>query len=260
MTVPALQVSSLSFSYENSEVLTDINFLVEPGEYVTLIGPNGSGKSTLLKCLNRLLNTDSSNIKIFGRDIGLFTQKELAKTIGYVPQQQGELPAYTVEEFVLMGRYSFLKPFQSYSSMDTKITNDILQLTGIAHLKSRLIHQLSGGERQKVYIASALVQQPKILLLDEPTTHLDPNHNIEVQKLISRVCHDYQMTIIHVTHDLTHIQRFSQKVIALKQGRILFNGPTKEVLTPARLEKIFSAPFQFFYDQQTSYEVIVPRI
>ncbi len=255
----ALSVSDLSFSYTSKPVLHHLNFSILEGEYVTIIGPNGSGKSTLLKCLNRIVAADHSHIQIFGRELSSFPQKELARLIGYVPQHQGLLPAFTVEEFVTMGRYPYLDPLRSYSKEDHKIVDDVLRLTGIGEFKDRFLHQLSGGERQKVFIASALAQQPKILLLDEPTIHLDPQHNIEVQKLISKICCEYRMTIVHVTHDLTHIQTWSQKLIALQKGKIVFDGKPREILNQENLEKVFQTSFQFFKDEK-SQTVIIPKI
>ena len=260
MSNPAINVSQLSFSYSQTTVLNDVSFSVNEGEYLSIIGPNGSGKSTLLKCLNRIVSADFSKIRIFGRELSSFSQKELAKLVGYVPQHHGLITAYTVEEFVMMGRYPYLDPLRSYSSEDKKIVDDILHLTGLEEFKSRMMHQLSGGERQKVYIASSLAQQPKILLLDEPTIHLDPQHNIEVQKLISKICCEYRMTIIHVTHDLTHIQSWSQKLIALKKGKIVFSGIPQEILTAKNLEQVFEVPFQFFNDRESSQTIIIPRI
>ena len=256
----ALSVAQLSFSYSNHPVLRDINFSVNKGEYVSIIGPNGSGKSTLLKCLNRIVSVDSSAVKILGRELSSFTQKELAKVIGYVPQHQGEIMSFTVDEFVMMGRYPYLDPFKTYSREDRKIVDDILALTNLGPLKNRYVHQLSGGERQKVFIASSLAQQPKILLLDEPTIHLDPHHNIEIQKLISQICCEYQMTILHVTHDLTHIERWSQKLIALQGGEIVFCGMPAEILTLENLERVFQTPFQFFSDLESRQKIIVPKV
>lgn len=256
----ALFVAQLSFSYSHRSVLRDINFSVNTGEYVSIIGPNGSGKSTLLKCLNRIVPADSSTIKIFGRELSSFNQKELAKLIGYVPQHQGEIMPFTVDEFVMMGRYPYLDPFKTYSREDRKIVDDILNLTGLNQLKNRCLNHLSGGERQKVFIASSLAQQPKILLLDEPTIHLDPHHNIDIQKLISKICCEYQMTILHVTHDLTHIERWSQKLIALQAGKIVFCGVPAEILTPENLEGVFQTPFQFFSDLESRQKIIVPKV
>ncbi len=259
-SMEVLSVSQLSFSYSQHPVLRDIHFSVNKGEYVSIIGPNGSGKSTLLKCLNRLILPHSQTIKVLGRELSTYHQKDLAKIIGYVPQHQGEFLSFSVAEFVLMGRYPYLDPFQSYSKDDYQIVDNILTLTSLNQLKDRYVHQLSGGERQKVFLASALAQQPKILLLDEPTIHLDPHHNIEIQKLIANICKEFQMTILHVTHDLTYLERWSHKLIALQDGKILFCGKPSEILTPLNLEKVFQIPFAFFNDSQSQQKIIVPKV
>lgn len=254
----AVEVNNFSFAYNGTEILHDISLSVEPGEYLSIIGPNGAGKSTLLKCLNRIVLGGHGNIRIFGRDVNSYEQKELGCLAAYLPQIREYSFTYTVYDFVMMGRYPHLKPFERESREDVRIVDELLALTELSDLKDRYIHTLSGGERQKVYLAASLAQQPKILLLDEPTTHLDPRHQVEIQETISRISAERKITVLHVTHELNHIVSWSHKVAAIKEGRILFAGTPEEVITEQKLQQVFDAPFFFLKHPKTNKAIVVP--
>ena len=254
-----IAVQNLNFSYQQHPVLDQISFSISTGDYVSIIGPNGSGKSTLLKCLNRIVRTQPGVIKILGKEVETYSQKELGKIIGYLPQSREQLFPYTVHEFVMMGRYVYLPAFAYTAAKDHKIVEQVLGMTGLTDLAQRRVNTLSGGERQKVYLAAALAQEPKILLLDEPTTHLDPKHHIDIQRMIRDISQKCGMTVIHVTHDLQHLGLWPQKILALKKGRLIFKGPADDVLTPENLKTIFGTSFIFVTHPGGRQKFIVPE-
>jgi len=211
----------------------------------------------LLKCVNRILCADKGRIELFGRNINEHSQKDLGRMIGYVPQTQEYAFSYTVREFVTMGRYSYLSAFSGISGHDRTIVDEAIELTGLNAFRERTIHQLRGGEKQKVYIAACLAQQPKILLLDEPTNHLDPKHQFDVQRTIADISSKFNCTIVQVTHDLSHIAHWSQKIIAMNEGRIVFNGPPDDVITSPNLRKLYNAEFHLIPDPDSKQTMII---
>jgi len=257
---PAINIKQFSFCYGSREILHEINMSVNVGEYVSIIGPNGAGKSTVLKCINRIVKGGQGTIELFGRPLASYSQKQLGSLIGYVPQSREQPSVYTVEEFVMMGRYPHLQAFAPSQKEDERIVREALCLTGLQDLSCRLMRHLSGGERQKVYLAAALAQQPKILLLDEPTTHLDPKHHIEIQKIISDICSQGGMTVLHVTHDLSYIYYWSQKIVAIKDGRVHSSGLPRDVMKSENLYQIFDAPFLRIPHPVAKHDIIIPEV
>ena len=259
MNNTALKINQLFFHYGKKQILNDINFSVSQGEYVSVIGPNGAGKSTLLKCINRITKGPEGSIELFGKNLNDYSQKDLGRMIGYVSQTSEQLFPFTVFEFVLMGRYPYRSPLSRVTKQDKAAIDQALSMTGLTDFVDRKVNTLSGGERQKVYLAGALAQQPKILLLDEPTAHLDPKYHAEIQKTISDICAHMGMTILHVTHDLNHIFSWSQKVIAIKEGRLYRMGVPEVLLTPEYLKDIFETDFLVMSHPITSRPIIVPE-
>lgn len=254
----ALRVERFSFSYNRKRIIDDISLSVKKGEYVSIIGPNGAGKSTLIKCFNRILRDGNGTIEIFGQEIKRFPQKILGQLIGYVPQSSEHSFSYTVREFVTMGRYPYLNPFTKISNNDKKVVDNVIEMTALEAFAERSFQHLSGGEKQKVYIAACLAQQPKILLLDEPTNHLDPRHQLDIQKTISDISKKLGITILHITHDLNQSVYWSQKIIALKEGKIVCEGPPHHVITASTLKKVFDTDFHILSDPLTKRKIVVP--
>ena len=255
-----IEIENLSCRYAHKEVLCGINLTAGAGEYVSIIGPNGAGKSTLLKCINRIVRHSQGSITLLGRPLERYAQKEIGRMIGYVAQGRERVFPYTVEDFVLMGRYPYLNPFSHVSAHDKRIVGEVLDLIGITGLAARQVMTLSGGEKQKVYLAAALAQQPQILLLDEPTTHLDPRYHAEIQKVISDICRRMRLTVLHVTHDLSHILFWSHKVIAIKDGRIFRQGEPSAVLTEEHLREIFEVGFLLTRHKYLDKPLVIPDI
>jgi len=257
---PALSVAHFRFEIDQREILRDISFEIQAGESVALIGPNGAGKSTLLKCLDRLIQGGAGEIQVFGRRLSTYRQLELARVLAYVPQTEARLMPFTVAEFVAMGRYPHGTAWSGIQARDRQVIRDALEMTGAAPLAQRLLSTLSGGERQQVHIAAALAQEPRILLLDEPTTFLDYKHQDEVAVLLHRINRQSGITLLSVHHDLNRAVLFSSRIIALRAGQIRFDGPAEQIMNREILREIYEMTFEFVAHPQTGMPVIVPAV
>ncbi len=222
-----LKILNLEFRYNSVKALENIELTVNEGELVSIIGPNGAGKTTLLKCIARILKPSQGTILLENKLLNKFSPKELARRISYLPQIEEPKYPLTVLEMVLIGRtpYTSFKPTKE----DLEKVYTILKQLGIEHLTHRKVNELSGGEYRKIMLARALAQQPKILLLDEPVNHLDLKHQLEVLSLLRKLALEKHITIIMAIHDLNLALRFSDKVIALRKGKIVFCGKPLEL-------------------------------
>jgi len=257
-TTPALAVRNLTCRLGGKEILHGIDLDVAPGEFVSLIGPNGAGKTTLLRCLNRIIETASGQVTIDGRDLDTYPQVELASQIAYVPQAEGRHFDFSVFEFVLLGRYPHLSPFSSISQKDRDVVHQSLVATGMETFAKRIHGTLSGGERQKVFIAAALAQEAPILLLDEPTTFLDPHHQEEILTILTRINRQDRRTVLSVTHDLNGAMLASNRIVALKDGQMVFSGTPEETMTERVLRTVYGASFLFADHPVTGQAMLVP--
>jgi len=255
-----IEMSSFSLKIGGRTVLNEISLEIEEGQYVAIVGQNGAGKTTLLKCLNRIHTGGSGEIRIAGRLLGQYSQKKLAQLVSYVPQADGRSAPFTVYEFVMMGRYPYLNAFSSPSEKDVAAVHDALALTGTSEFAERLLGTLSGGERQKVFIAAALAQEAKILLLDEPTTFLDPKHEADVQRLLARANRERAVTIISVTHDINSAVLTSQRILALKNGEVAFWGGVEELMDNETLERIYEKSFLFGRHPRTGQTIVTQEV
>lgn len=236
----SIEVKNLKFGYKEDLVLRDISFNIEKGKFISIIGPNGSGKSTILKLLNNIYHPNSAKILIDGKDIDSFKKRDLAKKMALVPQDTIIDYEFTVQEVVLMGRYPYKGRFEKDNENDSKIVKEALELTNTLHLKDRVITEISGGERQRVLIARALAQNPSIILLDEPTAHLDINHQIEILNLLKRLNKEKGTTIVLVIHDINLGVRYSDEVIMMNKGKILGKGIPEKVVTKDNIELAYN--------------------
>ncbi len=255
-----IEILRFSFFIEGKKILKDISVAVRKGEHISIVGPNGAGKSTLLKCLGRIYKGGSGYIRIAGQPIDKYRQKELAREVSYIPQADGSNSPFTVYEFVTMGRYPYMSLFPTPSKKDRDAVYNALAMTGTLDLADRFINTLSGGERQKVFIAAAFVQGAKILLLDEPTTFLDPKHEADVNRLLTRVNREHGVTILSVTHDINRAVLASTRVLALKKGTVVFFGHGENLMDNRLLQKIYGRPFQFMKHPKTGNTIIAPEV
>jgi iron complex transport system ATP-binding protein len=260
MTDRAIEIEGLEFRIDNFQILTGVSFSVDCGEALAIVGPNGAGKSTLLKCLNGILSPKKGSVRILGRPIEGFRQSELAMSVAYVPQAVGNLLPFTVFEFVLLGRYPYLSPFSSVNKEDEAAASDALSMTETDHLENRLMSTLSGGEFQKVLIAASLAQSAEILLLDEPTTFLDPKHQTEIIRILKRTNQEKGTTMIVVTHDLNSAVILGNRILAMKEGRAIFQGMTDEIMSEEVLRMVYGQDFDFLPHPKLNRVLAVPRI
>ncbi|HZK25394.1 MAG TPA: heme ABC transporter ATP-binding protein [Oscillospiraceae bacterium] len=235
-----IEIQDISFTYGNHQVLEGTTFHVSSGKFVGIIGPNGSGKTTLLKVLSRILQPTAGCVRIGEQSLSELTQKELARTMAVVSQDTNVGYQFSVEDVVLMGRAPYLGRFQSESLADYEIARHALEVTGCTHLRDRSILELSGGERQRVTIARALAQQPKVLLLDEPTSHLDIGYQQEILDLVKRLSTVEGLTVVAVLHDLNLAAYFCHELVLMHQGKILACGQPTDVLTADNIEKVYA--------------------
>lgn len=234
-----VDVRGVSFSYGGPFHLEDISFAVGSGEVLVLLGPNGCGKTTLLKCINALLSPSSGEIHVVGKNVKDLSRSELAKLIGFVPQTHSPPFPYTVLDVVLMGRASHMSIFQQPSSFDYTLSERAMDYVGILHMKDRIYTQISGGERQLVLIARAIAQEPKVLLLDEPTAHLDFKNQLVVLRMVRRVAKERGLGVIMSLHDPNHALSFSDKVALIGNGRIYTQGSPLEVIQPEAILDVY---------------------
>ena len=232
-----LQAGDLEFAYNSRPVLRRISATIRPGRLTAIIGPNGSGKSTLLRCLNRILKPAQGSLHIDGRALSELTIRELARRIGYAPQNGFHNGSVTVAEVVLLGRRPHLR-FRVGPEDRARVREALAEL-GITDLAGRGFDQLSGGEKQKALLARALAQETRFLLLDEPTSNLDPRHQLEVLNLLTKLKNDRRMGLAVVLHDLNLAARYADDMVLLHQGRAAARGAPEEVLTPDNLARVY---------------------
>lgn len=246
-----LSIDQLTVTIANKTLLEKITFSIQAGDYVCVLGPNGAGKSSLLKAIMGILPASDGTITLNGIAIPDIKQKALAQQISYVPQASGQALSFEVEAFIKMGRYPYHSTFSEWTQTDQDSLEQALTITNTMSFRHRRIETLSGGERQRVMIAAALCQQSPILLLDEPTSFLDPHHQIEVHNLIRTLNTQHHISIIEVSHDLNHACQHSQKILALKEGQILWFGQSDAFLASTQLQQLYQQEFVFTTHPQT---------
>ena len=262
-----LKVTNFSYSFSEKPVLENLSFELPPGGHISVIGPNGAGKSTLLKCLLRLheQGRQEGEIELKGRVLSSYKQQELARIISYVPQAGGWIPPYTVEEFLRLSRYPYSAPpfSRGFSGspagwqMGTGAIERALALTGMNALAGRLLHELSGGERQKAYLAAALAQESEIMLLDEPTAFLDPKHAADLTALLKKLGREEKLAMLMVTHDLNQALDMGGKALVLRRGGQIFFGPVESLMDAGILEETYNHRFSRFRHPETGRPLIM---
>jgi iron complex transport system ATP-binding protein len=235
---PAIQTNNLTFAYKDKPALNGVSLSIESGEMVGILGPNGSGKTTLLKIFSAVL-MGRGEVKLNGRSIETFGKRELSRLFAVVPQESQILFPYTVAEIVLMGRASYHSPLALEGETDIEVARASMELTDSLSFSDRYLHELSGGEKQRVIIARALAQEPQILLLDEPSAFLDLKHQVQVFELMCRLNHEHNLTIVTALHDLNLAALFFPRLVMLRDGKVYRDGSPKEVLTEKTIEDVY---------------------
>ncbi|MCY4391519.1 MAG: ABC transporter ATP-binding protein [Chloroflexi bacterium] len=253
-----LTSESLTLRYNGRDAVHEVSLDLESGELIAIVGPNGSGKTTLLRGLSRLLSPVAGHVLLDGDDIRAISSRDVARRLAVLPQEHPEGVDITVHELVWRGRAPHQGILQRATATDHEAVAWALDAADVSHVAARPLGSLSGGERQRAWIALALAQQPRVLLLDEPTSFLDVQHQVEVMALLSRLNAE-GMTIIAVVHDLALAGRFMQRVIGMRDGLIAFDGPAGEVLRPEPLEEVFGVPMVVLEDPESGLPVPLPR-
>ena len=249
-----LKIDNVCFSYSSVPVLHDICLDLKENELVSILGPNGVGKSTLIHCINRILSPTSGTVLIDEKDVSEIKLKELAKQIGYVPYSANDSFPLSVIDTVLIGRH----PHTKWGTLDKDldIVYDTLKMLGISHLAMRAFNELSAGQHQKVMLARGLVQEPKILLLDEPTSNLDVRHQLDVTKMLKRLAKEKNILIIMISHDINIAAKYSDKIILMHEGSIYDIGTPTEVITADNLKTVYGVTAEITSDDDAPHVIL----
>lgn len=234
-----VNINDLSFGYENNSILKNIKLNFYKGKFYSIIGPNGSGKTTLLRLIATLLDTPDNTIFINNIDITSLKSKEKASFISLVPQMFNIDYEFTVEDIISMGRYPYLDRFGKLTNEDKEIIDNTLEKTNLTKYRKRLANNLSGGELQRVILARAIVQETQIMLLDEPVSHLDIHHQLDILNLVKDLVREKDKTVICVLHDLNLALKYSDDVIMLKDGKVRAIGNCYDVLTENNIKEVY---------------------
>ncbi|GEN52532.1 ABC transporter ATP-binding protein [Halobacillus faecis] len=252
-----MSMQDLGIAYGEVKIVEDLNLQIPEGEITTIIGPNGCGKSTILKTMSRLLEPKSGIVYLDGKAIHKESTKEIAKKMAVLPQTPQAPSGLTVYELVSYGRFPHQRGFGKLTDEDRDIIQWALEVTGVQQFSDRQIDALSGGQRQKVWIAMALAQGTDLLLLDEPTTYLDLAHQLEVLTLLEKLNKEEGRTIVMVLHDLNHAARFADHLVALNGGKIMKEGTAHEVMTSSVLRRVFHIDAAIVTDPRTHRPALI---
>lgn len=255
-----VKVSDLSFSFGETRILKEISFEAGDGEFLGLMGPNGSGKTTLLRCLTRYLPTEAHAVLVDMKPLHTLTDRELASMFAVVPQSSSTDFPFTVRDVVMMGRIPHAHSrFSGTRREDSEVVARSMESAGCTHLADRPFSELSGGERQRAVIARALAQEPRVLLLDEPTVYLDISGQLEMMDLVRRLNRDRGLTVIAVLHDINLAARYCDRIALLSQGRLEAIGQPSEVLNPETIMGVYGVDVAVRRDPFTSAVYIMPK-
>ena len=261
-----LSADRLSYSYSNPAkaghhdefALRDVSVTVAPRSLTGLLGPNGCGKTTLLKLMSGVLKPELGSVRLGQRELRGLSARAIAQQIAVVPQETHPAFDFTVLEMVLMGRHPHLGAFQLEGPDDLAIARESLAATGTAHLANRSYTTLSGGEKQRVVIASALAQKPNVLLLDEPTASLDLGYQLEIAALLKELNRERRVTMVLATHDLNLAASLCDTLVLLREGQVLMQGPTREVLTSATVKQLYGVIADVSFHERAGHITVIP--
>jgi iron complex transport system ATP-binding protein len=255
-----LEVKALRAGYKHREVLRAVDLRVERGELVALAGPNGCGKTTLLRAISGVHMPTSGDLLVDGVQIAEVNGTQIARRVAVVAQSAVLPERFSAFEVALMGRTPHLRLLQSESERDVAIVREAMQRADCWDLRSRPVDELSGGERQRVVIARALAQQPELLLLDEPTSHLDLAHQADTFSLVRSLCRERRIATVAVVHDLTLAAAYADRIALMHDGRIVADGAPGAVLTEETIRRVYGTPVRVLAHPETGRPVVVPEV
>lgn len=253
-----LTVKNLSYSYGEKNVLTDINLSFNRGNFYSIIGPNGSGKSTFIKNISKIIAPRHESVFVRNQDICGFNNKELAKIMAVIPQNIQIDYDFTVFDIVMMGRSPYKRRFEDFNMEDTKVVEKYMKVTNTWELRNKLITEVSGGEAQRVIAARALSQETDIILLDEPTSHLDIQYQIEFLNIFRDLKKD--RVIIAVLHDLNLASIFSDEIILINKGQVISKGKPWEVINKENIKNVYNLSVEVIENPISKCPHIIPIV
>jgi iron complex transport system ATP-binding protein len=254
----SIRIKKLDWHYGENKVLDDINLNLNNCGFYGIIGPNGSGKTTLLKNISRSLTTKKGTVFFDDRDITEYSNKELAKKISYVPQNTNVEFEFSVMDIVLMGRSPYIRRFHTENAYDISIAKRAMEITNTWHLKEKNISMISGGERQRAIIARALAQQTNIMLLDEPVSQLDIQHQIEILDILKKLTEEKKLTVIMSLHDLNLAAQYCDKLILMDKGRVFKEGTPSEIVEEENIQKVYGMKVCIMKNPHTGKPHLIP--
>ena len=254
-----IATKGLNFAYADEPVIRDISLNFQAGEFTGVIGPNGSGKSTLLKLIGGILPSPSETVFFKNRELSHYKKKDLAVSIAWIPQEKQMAFSFKVIDIVLMGRHPYLSPLSFEGEDDYRIAEEAMRQTQVLEFANRSFNEISGGEKQRVMIASAITQKPEVMLLDEPTSALDIKYQVEILSILKRLNEQENKSLILAMHDLNLASKFCKRLILLKKGHVFCEGSPSEVLKKEILEEVYEVKVKIFTDDEDGSLLVVPE-
>ncbi|EJE7234329.1 ABC transporter ATP-binding protein [Clostridium sporogenes] len=254
-----INIQDFTIGYNNKVIVKNFNLKVDKGDILTIIGPNGSGKSTVLKAIGRLLKPMEGIIHLDGKLLWDMSNKDIAKEMACLSQHNSAPKDMTIRRIVGFGRNPHKAWFESLNKEDEEIIDWALENTNLKHMENKKITSVSGGERQRAWLAMALAQKPKVLLLDEPTTYLDINNQIEILELVRQLNKNLKLTVVMVLHDLNQAAKYSNRVLVLKNGEIQALGKPEEILNKKLIRDVYSVDMNILKNQFGEKLIFIPK-